>query len=259
MTRLTNLLTISIVLVTGATYWSTTTSTSMPSAVVGYEPGAVVELFTSQGCSSCPPADQLLGTLVDQAEEQDQPIYALSFHVAYWNYLGWHDPFSREAFTDRQRQYAQTLGESVYTPQMIVNGTSVFVGSKTATAETEIQQALRQPATHSVALAAEVVNELIQVRFEVAGPTEGQVLQVALVERALSVDVKRGENGGRTLHHDNVVRRFDTFVLGGEPNGSSSLALPDKLDLDHASLIAYVQDAQSLAISGASQVALSAK
>ena len=258
MTRLISLLTISIALIAGAVDWSTIYPTSVSPAVAEYEPVAVVELFTSQGCSSCPPADQLLGKLADTAEEQDQPVYALSFHVAYWNYLGWRDPFSREAFTHRQRQYAQTLGESVYTPQMIVNGTSVFVGSKSATVDATVRQALRKKAAHSVALAAKTVNDSVRVRFKVAGPLDEHVLQIALVERDLSVDVKRGENGGRTLHHDNVVRQFNTIALASR-EGNVSLSLPEKINVKNASLIAYVQDTKSLTISGASRVALSAK
>ena len=227
-------------------------------ATTAYEPVAVVELFTSQGCSSCPPADQLLGTLVDQANQQQQPIYALSFHVAYWNYLGWRDPFSQEAFTDRQRQYARTLNESVYTPQMIVNGASVFVGSKAATADTEIQKALQRSATHAVALAAQATDDSVRVQFDVDGPTKGRLLQLALVERGLSVDVKRGENGGRTLHHDNVVRQLKTLSLDKTSQGTISLKLPDGLDPQNTSVIAYVQNAQSLIISGASRAALDA-
>ena len=228
-----------------------------PPVVTEYEPIAVVELFTSQGCSSCPPADRLLKSLVDEAK--GQPLYALSFHVAYWNHLGWPDPFSQEEFSHRQRQYARALGESVYTPQMIVNGGSVFVGSKTATARAKIQQAQQQATAHRVALTAEVVADEVQVDYQIEGPTAGKVLHLALVERDLSVDVKRGENGGRTLHHDNVVRAFKTVRLERTPSGSVRVALPDEIDREQASLVGYVQDTQTLAISGASQVSLSSR
>ncbi len=232
---------------------------STPVSAVAYEPVAVVELFTSQGCSSCPPADQLLRALVDESEAQQDPVYALSFHVAYWNYLGWQDPFSQEAFTERQRRYAQTLGQQVYTPQMIVNGRSVFVGSRSATMTTEVRQALQNPATHAVALTARVAHGEVVVDFAVEGSTDGQQLQLAIVERGLSVKVKRGENGGRTLAHDNVVRQLTTYPLHEKASDQVKLPLPDGVDLTKTALIAYVQDAESLAISGASRVRLSAE
>ena len=234
-------------------------STPPPSVTLLYEPIAVVELFTSQGCSSCPPADQLLGSIVNEAETQDQSVYALSFHVAYWNYLGWQDPFSHEAFTKRQRQYARTLGESVYTPQMVVNGTKVFVGSKSSMAQDEIQKAQQQAATHRIMMVPTLDEKEVYIKFKVEGPASGQVLHLALVERDLSVDVKRGENSGRTLHHDNVVRQFETVSLETQSGGSLRIKLPEGINLSKTSLIGYVQDTQSLEISGASRAALSSQ
>ena len=94
---------------------------------------AVIELFTSQGCSSCPSADRNLARIVESAERDGRPVYALSFHVDYWNSLGWRDPFSAEEFTQRQREYARKFqARSVYTPQMVVNGQVHFVGSRAA-------------------------------------------------------------------------------------------------------------------------------
>ena len=93
-------------------------------------PFAVVELFTSEGCSSCPPADNLLGEIVKDAQKGQQRVYCLSFHVDYWNSLGWRDPYSDPAFSRRQREYARAFESvQVYTPQMVVNGSTGFVGS----------------------------------------------------------------------------------------------------------------------------------
>jgi len=95
-----------------------------------FEPVAVVELFTSEGCSSCPPADRILSRLTAETQRDHRRIYTLSFHVDYWDRLGWRDPYSSSANSDRQRQYAELMKlQSVYTPQMIVNGRIEFVGS----------------------------------------------------------------------------------------------------------------------------------
>ena len=93
------------------------------------KPFAVVELFSSEGCSSCPPADALLRQITSYARDNHQRIYTLSFQVDYWNNLGWTDPFSSPQFSERQRQYAGVLSGGVYTPEMIVNGQEAFVGS----------------------------------------------------------------------------------------------------------------------------------
>src|SRR5689334_14081460 len=93
------------------------------------QPFALVELFTSEGCSSCPPADRVLARLAAEARASGRRIFPLSFHVDYWNGLGWRDPWSTRTFTERQRNYARALGWRTYTPQMVINGAEHFVGS----------------------------------------------------------------------------------------------------------------------------------
>ncbi len=172
---------------------------------------AVVELFTSEGCSSCPPADQLLADLIREAKSNGQPVYALAFHVGYWDGLGWKDPFSDPAYTQRQLNYAAALKlDDVYTPQMIVNGTAQFVGSDRQAAREAIDRALRQSASAAVEFQAVQSHSAqsqagndgpgrpIDLTYRAAGP-KGAVLNVAVVEGSLRVDVPRGENGGRQL------------------------------------------------------------
>src|SRR5258706_7835451 len=108
----------------------------------------VIELFTSQGCSSCPAADKNLAEIIEDAEKNGQPVYGLSFHVDYWNYIGWKDPYSNPGYTARQHQYAQKLNsESVYTPQMIVNGEIEFVGSNKKASSEAVASALSKKMT----------------------------------------------------------------------------------------------------------------
>lgn len=215
---------------------------------------ALVELFTSEGCSSCPPADRLVRRLVDSSRAQDRPVYALSFHVDYWNRLGWTDPYSDAAYSRRQRQYSDALNIDTYTPQIIVNGRHGMVGSRSQEVHSAISSALDTPTEAQVALAVDSIANPLTVGYRVEGeiPPEAH-LQLAVVERGLSQTVTSGENAGRTLHHANVVRAFTTE--SAEWNGTTALSLPDTIDYSDASVIGYVQR-QSGPILGASRLDL---
>lgn len=217
---------------------------------------AVVELFTSQGCSSCPPADSVLRQLESVAAKRDLAVHALSFHVDYWNRLGWKDPYSSEAFSNRQRAYASASGSRrIYTPQMIVNGDTEFVGSNRKQAQVAVTSALAQSADATIELApsGDDSSRTLSVDYSVDGPIDGRVLNVALVQTPPANKVPRGENAGRVLGHVNVVRSFITVALG-EAAGTAKLELPENLDTTETSLIAYVQNPRTLAISGAVSV-----
>ena len=201
---------------------------------------AVVELFTSEGCSSCPPADRLLRTIVEEARTENRPVYALSFHVDYWNQLGWTDPYSDAAYSRRQRQYSHAIGVDTYTPQIVVNGREAMVGSRSQTVRRSIQTALEEPAQVTVTMAVDSTTAPLRVGYRLDGPVPAEAdLRLAVVERGLSQDVKRGENAGRTLRHANVVRSFTT--VSAENHGTADLPLPDAVDRTDASVMAYVQ------------------
>ena len=216
---------------------------------------AVIELFTSQGCSSCPSADRLLSQLIDQAETNELPVYGLSFHVDYWNRLGWKDPYSAKAYTERQYAYARKIEKSsVYTPQMVVNGQEEFVGSNSWAAEKAIKRA--SSTADGVTFTVENITEKdgeLQITYQSTGGAQQRV-NIALVERGIETYVKRGENSGRTLKHDNVVRAFEQQSLQSEDE--ITIALPADIDLAKSSIILYAQDGQSLAINGATRVSL---
>ncbi len=217
------------------------------------EPGiALVELFTSEGCSSCPPADVLLSQIDAEAREQDQPIYVLAWHVDYWDRLGWVDPWANPDFSERQRAYGEQLDCNAYTPQMVVNGKAQVLGSDSGAARTEIRRALAAPAETGV--------ELHGLRFDgqrvsatLAAPAPaGTLVQAALVERNLVSSVARGENEGLTLNHDGVVRAFRTF----EPGDRVELVAPNGLDPVHTSLVVFVQEPVTLRVLGATAAEL---
>lgn len=218
-------------------------------------PFAVVELFTSEGCSSCPPADRLLARLADEAEATGERVFLLSFHVDYWNYLGWADPYSDAAFSDRQRDYARALEERTYTPQMIVNGQTVFVGSNEARARRAIASALRTPATASLTLSPTLDGRTLTVGVDGQVPAGAEV-HLAVVAREVTQRVRRGENAGRTLPHAHVVRAFTSMPAGTE---TATLTLPRDADPANSLLIGYVQDPATRQILGAAQLALASE
>jgi hypothetical protein len=211
---------------------------------------AVVELFTSEGCNSCPPADKLLGELAADARKRGRRVYCLAFHVDYWDHLGWKDPLGSRFSSQRQAAYARLLGtRGVYTPQMIVNGADEFVGSDAARAKRSIQAALARKAAAVVTMKIEGGKEgHATVRYEVAGaPAEGS-LQLAFLESERAIKVPRGENAGKELKHFNIVRGFHRVDLAKTQKGEVDLKLPAP---GRGTLVAYVQDAKTGKILGA--------
>jgi hypothetical protein len=171
------------------------------------QPPVLVELFTSEGCSSCPPADALLSQLdAAQAVPGTQPVIVLSEHVSYWNDGGWHDPFSSQAFTDRQRQYASHLGlDDVYTPQAVVDGTEGLVGSDRVKLIKAIQAASARPKIAITLQNARWSENAVTAEVSTDG-VEKTTLFAALADDSDRSSVLHGENGGRELRHVAVVR-----------------------------------------------------
>lgn len=214
---------------------------------------ALVELFTSEGCSSCPSADKLVAELVQDAQSKRTNIVALCFHVDYWNSLGWKDRFSSKAYSDRQRRYAEVLkGDGVYTPQMIVNGREEFVGSDRARATNAIENALRSapPLALQVQIQASSRNKLT-VRYTASSVPSGAVVNVAIVEPHAESNVMRGENAGRKLAHVNVVRAFASVSMqaAGEVRLSVEGGLPA-----HSTVVAFAQHTRTMDVLGVEQV-----
>ena len=221
-----------------------------------YAPVAVLELFTSQGCSSCPSADRLLTETLAEAAKTNKHVIGLSFHVDYWDRLGWKDPFSEHAFTQRQYQYSEHFAQNgVYTPQEVLNGQQEFVGSNRSRQSSVLKEALSTPATASVQLTTTTpkVNQLL-VSYQLEGDLTDAVLNIALVSKTTVTIVQRGENSGRTLTHDNVVRVFQTVPATGR--GTLSVALPTGYETSNGAVVAYVQARQTLAVRGAGLINL---
>lgn len=180
----------------------------------------VIELFTSQGCSSCPPAEALLGKLAAAGQSEGRPIVALSFHVDYWNDLGWADPFSQPAWSARQQMYAAALKDRTYTPELVVGGGAGMVGSQANLVTQAIRTAPKQQAIQATAKWTDVLT------VEATAPA-GADVWVAIWEDAPTTSVPRGENKGETLRGDRVVRKLERVALAGK-SGKVAIALPPK-------------------------------
>ena len=226
------------------------------------QPIAVVELFTSEGCSSCPPAAGNLQRIEAAASKLNQKVFPLSFHVDYWNRLGWKDPFSQAAFSERQRQYAAILNSDTYTPQMIVNGISEFVGSERRLSDQAIRKALETPAKHAIALSVSEAGDpqRLSFRYQVTGSlsraqeSPDEVLNIAVATDLETVSVGRGENSGRKLSHVWVVKSFQVIALSS-PEGTFEID-HSFVKPKHSRVIAYIQSRSKGAITGAFALSL---
>jgi hypothetical protein len=231
------------------------------------EPGPaspiVLELFTSQGCSSCPPADRLLSQL-GLDERTKGRILPLAFHVDYWNRIGWTDPFSAQEWSARQEAYVRAFGlDGGYTPQLVVNGRVQLNGSDQARALSAIAADLERPSGARVTLTArkgpDVRPEVsVDVAAEVGetAPRAKLQLLVVLFENGLVTAVERGENGGRTLRNDFIVRRLEkAFSLearaGARAQRTLNLPLRPEWNLANVGVAALLQDQRSMSIHAA--------
>lgn len=174
------------------------------------QPKAIlVELFTSEGCSSCPPADAILREIDGKRTDAGQLIVGVSEHVTYWNAQGWADPFSSAAYTDRQNAYGERFGlESVYTPQMIINGERQIVGGNSAALLHAFENVAQKDALSVQIVSAGIEKNILNVDFTVRGsaPGRGADIYAILAEDETTSKVLRGENSGRTLSHVSVAR-----------------------------------------------------
>jgi hypothetical protein len=197
---------------------------SLGQAAMAEDRDVLLELFTSQGCSSCPPADAFLGELAER-----DGVVALALHVDYWDYLGWRDEFATPAMTARQRSYAETMAErSVYTPQMIIQGQAMAVGHNQNAIDRYIAQMRAQPQT--ARLAAEHYEDMIKVRVEPQMPGQTGVIHVVSYRSKAVSAIAHGENRGRTLTHTNVVTNWSTVGAWEGDDATFVVPMPDAQD-----------------------------
>jgi len=205
------------------------------------EPRAVVELFTSQGCSSCPPADQIIGELA-----KDPSVIALSLPIDYWDYLGWKDTLADSRFSARQKAYSHMRGErEVYTPQVVVNGSAHVIGSDRNGIESAIDDTKKADGVMSVPVSMTLAGKQINISVVASskGPATGHgEVWICSISKAVPITIGRGENRGREITYHNVVRNL---LKVGDWNGTSgSWTVPleniSREGVDAA--VVYVQD-----------------
>lgn len=209
---------------------------------------AVVELYTSEGCSSCPPADALLDALGREAQAQGVAVYPLAFHVDYWNYIGWTDPYSDASWSARQRAFAASRGSRrIYTPQMVVNGQTEFVGSSAREARAALADALSAPAPLTLHIKAVArAGQQITVAYQLDGQAPGARVQLALTEGGLTSKIDAGENDGRTLTHAHVVRAFaEAPAPKTRGEHTISATLPAGIDPTKTTAVLYVREGKT--------------
>lgn len=184
-------------------------------------PKAVVELFTSQGCASCPPADALLTSLAEQND-----VVALAYHVDYWDYVGWEDTFGAEAYSDRQRAYAKSWGSSrIYTPQMVVNGAKGVVGSK----RNQVHGALDGS---SLPLSVDIVHQgdMLKIAIPADANLDNAVVWMVTYLKRADVGIEKGENAGKSMIYTQVVTGRQVLGMWESDTGASlKLPLPETL------------------------------
>lgn len=225
----------------------------------------VVELFTSEGCSSCPPADSLLRKMDEGHSVGNVDVIALEEHVDYWDDLGWQDPYSSHEWTARQQRYAYAFRQGVYTPEMIVDGRTEFVGSREGQARQAIaEMAGKQKAEVTVA-EAKTSDGKDRVSVKVGKLPEGSArdtaeVWLAITETGLHTVVTRGENAGENLHHAAVVRTLRKIGVADAKNQETSFAGDSNISLDkgwqrgNLRAVVFVQEKKSQQIVGAAEI-----
>lgn len=219
----------------------------------------LLELFTSEGCSSCPPADRLLETFDKTQPFANADLIVLSEHVDYWDRLGWKDPYSSPLFSVRQQEYADRFNrDDIYTPQLVVDGRFELVGSDQRAASSAIQKAASRPKIPVVVSNLVRTGNQLTATIEVRGQSEISkgVLYVGLASDRAESHVARGENAGRSLAHVAVTRllkQVGTVDLAGASTREITLKIPPGVDVNTSRLVIFIQDTRSGRVLGVTQ------
>lgn len=239
---------------------------SSPTTSGAHRTPVVVELFTSEGCSTCPPADALLAGLALQQPIENAEVIALEEHVDYWDELGWVDPFSSHGWTARQYQYAEILGNgNPYTPQMVVDGRKEFVGNQSQKARQIIAESAHMEKTQVTLLHGNPPKpgeESLSVKIgklPVAKQRDTAEVWLAITETGLHSAVKRGENAGADLHHAAIVRSIQKIgeAKAGEENsftGNVNAAVQSDWKRENLKVVVFVQEKKGRRILGAAEL-----
>lgn len=217
----------------------------VPAANADQPVPVLVELFTSEGCSSCPPADAALLKLAEQQPLDGIELIAVGEHVDYWDYLGWPDRFATAEYSQLQRDYARTRRDGrVHTPQVVVNGQAMAVGNRASTVQALARRAAQRPPQRLDVSLAKGTAENLTVQVTLSESAPGSELRLLLVERGLNTAVRHGENAGRTLAHAPTARSVVTQSISHSGTYSLQLPLPasaPRVDIRNSEVVAVLQ------------------
>lgn len=210
---------------------------------------AVLELFTSEGSAACPPAEELLNKIGKEAEAKGWKVYPLAYHVDYWNKLGWNDPYSKRSYTTRQENYSRVLpGKELYTPQLVVNGTRDCTGSKEKEVRQLMEQALANKETAELTATIDSIgSDTIYVRYNSSASGVNYAMRFVITENGLTSAVTKGENAGKKLSHDHVVRVFSSLDSPAA-NGQYKFPLKGFSFNERSRLTVFLQEKRTMRI-----------
>ncbi len=214
----------------------------------------VVELFTSEGNASCPPADETLIRL--SKEFAGKPVYLLSFHVDYWDNKGWKDPYSDHSYTERQRHYNQIFHTDAYTPQAVFNGKQEMIGSETDNLRTLIKASLKVFTDNVISIGAAIAGNQLTVNYQLHSVSDDEMVNIALVQERVTDRVTAGENKGETISNVNVVRVFKT-INANKITGATQLTIPPDMEGHPFRIIAYIQSKSTWKVIAGNTVVIS--
>lgn len=212
----------------------------------------VLELFTSQGCSSCPSADKLLKKIKEDYGNQN--VITLSYHVDYWNYIGWKDPYSKKEYSTKQTEYNKKFNyRGNYTPELVINGKEHVVGSSVSKVNSALNKYLAKKAENRTSLNnLQVIEDKISFDYTVDGVTDNKILEIILVLDEKVTRVSRGENRNRTLHNSNIVVSENKARLASK--GNVSIEIPDIVNQSDQLSIAVIIKDENLDVTGAGKL-----
>jgi hypothetical protein len=237
-------------------YFSSIAQISNPETKL-FQPSVLVELFSSEGCSSCPFADEFLKEVVNISDSNKMPVYVIDYHVVIWNRSGWVDPFSDSAYSLRQQEYMYKKKLSaLYTPMVFVNGGDKdFAGADKRGIGTVISNTLSKGSPYYLRSGVTGVEneDSLMVAYQYWGDYDSCEIRVALVQKEINNQVKGGENAGLILHHHNVVRAFTTHPINGK-EGMFKIYMNRELNLENYRLVVFVQEKNSWRVRAVDQL-----
>lgn len=246
-----NAIIIAVVALTSFIWTSSATKKVVQQPING-KSFVVLELFTSEGCSSCPPAEELLAKI--DRESKGKPVYVLGYHVDYFDNLGWKDVFGSQENTRRQQRYSSWLNSQVYTPQLVVNGAEEFIGSDEPKISKAINGQLLVKHAADLSLSSQQDDKAVTVKYEAKEVQPGEDLVLALVQKNGHTDVIRGENEGRSLSHIQIVRKTAMVALKESYAGTATLSFPKDAGKQAWEVIGMIQNTKTGAISAAAKI-----